>query len=68
MNQDLFAVLCRERRRALKADYARGDVLGIALRLAMGRALRRLGESLFRLGVALDERGVAAEAAVEARP
>lgn len=68
MNPELLAELCRERRRAVKADYARGDVLGIALRLAAGRALRRLGEALFRLGVALDERGVAAEAAVEARP
>jgi hypothetical protein len=68
MNQDLFAELCRERRRALKADYARGDALGVALRLTAGRALRRLGEALFRLGVALDERGVPAESAVEARP
>jgi hypothetical protein len=67
MNQEIVAALCRERRRAIRADYARGDVLGIALRLAVVRSLRRLGEGLFRLGVALDER-VPADRVVEARP
>jgi hypothetical protein len=67
MNQELLAALSRERRRAIQADYARGDVLGIALRSAIARSLRRLGESLFRLGVALDER-VPADPLVEARP
>jgi hypothetical protein len=56
MNPHLLAALSRERRREVAADYARGDVLGIALRSAFARALRRGGESMFRLGVALDER------------
>jgi hypothetical protein len=67
MNQDLLAALGRERRRAVKADYARGDVLGLALRWATARALRRLGETLFRIGVGLDER-VPADPVVEVRP
>ncbi len=54
MNPYLLAALGRERRRALEADYARGDVLGIAFRAALARALRRTGEGLFRLGVAME--------------
>ena len=54
MNPDLLAALGRERRRAIHADYARGDILGIALRVALARLLRRSGEGLFRLGVALE--------------
>ena len=56
MNSDLLAVLSRERRRAVREDFARGDVLAIALRSITARTLRASGEGLFRLGVALDER------------
>jgi hypothetical protein len=56
MNPDLLAAMGRERRRALEEDFARGDILGIALRTLTARALRATGEGLFRLGVALDER------------
>lgn len=64
MNPHVLAALGRERRRDLLADAARGDVLGIALRVALARALRASGDRLFRLGVALDER-VTATPAVE---
>jgi hypothetical protein len=56
MNSDLLAVLSRERRRAVREDFARGDILAIALRSMTARSLRASGEGLFRLGVALDER------------
>ena len=55
MNSDMLAVLCRERRRAVREDFAQGDVLAIALRSITARTLRASGEGLFRLGVALDE-------------
>ena len=58
MNSDMLAVLCRERRRAVREDFAQGDVLAIALRSIAARTLRASGEGLFRLGVALDERVV----------
>jgi hypothetical protein len=54
MNPYILAALGRERRRALEEDYARGDILGIALRAALARALRGTGEGLFRLGVAIE--------------
>jgi hypothetical protein len=66
MNPDLLAALGRERRRAIHADYARGDLLGSALRFAAARLLRRSGEGLFLLGVAL-ERRVPADPVVETR-
>jgi hypothetical protein len=66
MNPHLLAVLARERRRAILADAARGDVLGVALRVTLARALRASGDRLFRLGVALDER-VTGAPAVEPR-
>jgi hypothetical protein len=56
MNTDLLAVLSRERRRAVREDFARGDLLAVALRSMTARSLRASGEGLFRLGVALDER------------
>jgi hypothetical protein len=56
MSPELLAVLSRERRRAVREDYARGDLLVTALRALTARALRASGEGLFRLGVALDER------------
>jgi hypothetical protein len=64
MNPHLLAALSRERQRELEADYARGDILGSALRCAFARALRYTGEGMFRLGVALDDR-VTAVPAVE---
>ena len=66
MDPHLLAALGRERRRVLKEDFARGDVVGITLRLLTARALRASGEALFRLGVALDER-VPAAPVVETR-
>lgn len=66
MNPHLLATLGRERRRALEADFARGDIFGKALRLLAARMLRAVGEALFRLGVALDER-VPAAPVVETR-
>jgi hypothetical protein len=62
MNPHLLALLARERRRALAADYAAGDILGSALRCAFARALRCIGEAMFRLGVELDDRVTAAPA------
>ena len=56
MNPHLLAALGRERRRALDADFARGDLFGTGLRTLTARALRTMGEALFRLGTALDER------------
>jgi hypothetical protein len=56
MNPYVLAALGRERRRAVQAEFARGDVLGIALRVALARALRRAGERLFLIGVALEGR------------
>ena len=56
MNIDELTARGRERRRALHADYARGDIFGNGLRSLTGRALRATGEGLFRLGIALDER------------
>jgi hypothetical protein len=56
MNPHLLTALGRERRRELYEDYARGDVLGVALRVTAARALRVAGERLFRWGVALDGR------------
>jgi hypothetical protein len=56
MNTELLTVLCRERRRAIREDYARGDLLVTALRTLTARTLRASGEGLFRLGVSLDER------------
>jgi hypothetical protein len=66
MNPHLLAALSRERQRELEADYARGDILGSALRCAFARALRYIGEGMFRLGVALDE-PTATVAATESR-
>jgi hypothetical protein len=66
MNPYELAALSRERQRALRAEAARGDVLAIALRAGLARALRASGDRLFRLGVALDER-VPAAPAVEPR-
>ena len=54
MNPHLLAALGRERRRALDEDFARGDLLGIGLRMLIARALRASGEGLFRLGLALE--------------
>jgi hypothetical protein len=56
MNPDLLGVLCRERRRAVREDFARGIVDANALRTLTARTLRASGEGLFRLGVSLDER------------
>jgi hypothetical protein len=56
MSPELLAVLSRERRRAVREDYARGDLLVTALRALTARTLRACGEGLFRLGVTLDER------------
>ena len=56
MNPHLLAAMGRERRRALKEDFAGGDVLGNALRSVAARILRAAGEGLFRLGMALDDR------------
>jgi hypothetical protein len=56
MNTELLTVLSRERRRAVREDFARGDLLAIALRSITARTLRASGEGLFRLGVSLDER------------
>jgi hypothetical protein len=56
MNQQLLAAMGRERRRALKEDFARGDLFGNGLRILAARVLRAAGEGLFRLGMALDER------------
>ena len=64
MNPHLLAALGRERRRALDEDFARGDLLGIGLRISAARVLRAAGEGLFRLGMALDDR-VTAEPIVE---
>lgn len=55
MNPQLLAALSRERRRAVEEDFARGDILGNALRTLTARALRATGEGLFRLGMALEE-------------
>jgi hypothetical protein len=55
MNSDLLTVLSRERRRAVREDYAKGDLLANALRALAARTLRASGEGLFRLGVSLDE-------------
>lgn len=55
MSPELLAVLSRERRRAVREDYARGDLLAHAMRALTARTLRASGEGLFRLGVALDE-------------
>jgi len=66
MNPHVLAALSRERRRALEEDFARGDLLGNALRASVARVLRAAGEGLFRLGVALDE-PVPANPAVESR-
>jgi hypothetical protein len=63
MNPHLLAALGRERRRALRADFARGDLIGNGLRTLTARALRAAGEGLFRLGSALDERVTVAPAA-----
>jgi hypothetical protein len=59
MNPDLLAVLSRERRRAVREDFARSEVFNVALRCLTARTLRASGESLFRLGVSLDERVLA---------
>jgi hypothetical protein len=56
MNADLLAVLCRERCRSVREDFASSERLTIGLRARTARALRTLGEGLFRLGVSLDER------------
>jgi hypothetical protein len=56
MNSDILAVLSRERRRAVREDFAAGIVDTNALRTLTARTLRASGEGLFRLGVALDER------------
>jgi hypothetical protein len=56
MNTETLTVLSRERRRAVREDFARGDLLAIALRSFTARTLRASGEGLFRLGVSLDER------------
>jgi hypothetical protein len=64
MNPHILTALGRERRRALKEDFAAGDVLGNGTRILVARVLRAAGEGLFRLGMALDER-VTAEPIVE---
>jgi len=64
MNPQLLAALSRERRRAVKQDFARGDMLGNGLRSLAARVLRAAGEGLFRLGMALDEQ-VPADPVVE---
>jgi hypothetical protein len=56
MNSDILAVLSRERRRAVREDFASGIVDTNALRILTARTLRASGEGLFRLGVSLDER------------
>ena len=56
MNTDILDVLCRERRRAVRDDFADGIVYAHALRTLTARTLRASGEGLFRLGVALDGR------------
>ena len=56
MSPELLAVLSRERRRAVREEYAKSDLLAAMLRASTARALRATGEGLFRLGVALDER------------
>ncbi len=56
MNTETLTVLSRERRRAVREDFARGDLLAHALRSITARTLRASGEGLFRLGVSLDER------------
>ncbi len=56
MNPHLLAAMGRERPRAVEEDFARGDILGNALRALTARALRATGEGLFRLGMALEER------------
>jgi hypothetical protein len=66
MHPHLLVMLSRERHRALEADFARGDIFAIALRLLAARTLRSVGEALFRLGVALDEH-VPATQVVETR-
>ena len=56
MNPHLLATLGRERRCAVKADYARGNLFGTEPRITTARVLRTIGEAMFRLGVALDRR------------
>jgi hypothetical protein len=66
MNPHLLATLGRERRRALDADFARGNLFGAEPRITTARVLRTIGEAMFRLGVALDKR-VPATPVVETR-
>ncbi len=66
MDPHFLAAMGRERRRALEEDFARGDMLGNALRALTARALRTTGEGLFRLGMAIDEQ-VPATPVVEPR-
>jgi hypothetical protein len=63
MNAYLLAELGRERRRILRAEFARGPIVMPVVRPLLARALRAAGDRLFRLGVALDGRvsGAAAE-------
>lgn len=56
MNPHLLAAMGRERRRALKEDFAQGELFGNGPRILAARLLRAAGEGLFRLGMALDER------------
>ncbi len=66
MNHHLLVELGRERRRILRAEYARGPIRLTAMRPLIARALRASGDRLFRLGVALEPRvsGGAAESPV----
>ena len=66
MNQELLTVLARERRRAVREDFARGDELGAALRSTAARMLRATGDRMFRYGASLDKR-VTAPRAVKVR-
>jgi hypothetical protein len=56
MNPELLAALSRERRRAVRDDFAQSELMAAGLRALAARTLRASGEGLFRLGVALDER------------
>jgi hypothetical protein len=66
MNQEVLALIARERQDELRASYARGAFVAPFVRPLAARALRACGDRLFRWGVALDRRdaftGVVGEA------